>query len=130
VAASGDEDDPPARVRHEFGEAELARLVSLVDETTLRNAQIDPDDTLGADAARDLYFERARLGIADRTDERAAAESSYAYEGVRERYGLVRGRESILPFDLVVQGSFTDLRLGAYPRMREPKITPDAFLYR
>lgn len=130
VARSGDEDDPPVRVRHEFGEAELARLVSLIDETTLRNAQIDSDDTLGSDAARDLYFERARLGVTSEPDRRATAESRYAYEGVRERYGLVRGRESILPIDLVLQGSLTDFRLGAYPKLREPETTPDAYLYR
>ena len=35
-----------------------------------------------------------------------------------------------LPFELVFQGSFDDLQLGAYPRWREPKETPDAFLYR
>jgi hypothetical protein len=49
---------------------------------------------------------------------------------MRERYGLVRGRESVLPFDLVVQGSLQDLSLGAFPRWRPPKETPDAFLYR
>ena len=47
-----------------------------------------------------------------------------------ERYGLVRGRDSILPFDLVLQGSVTNLGLGAFPRWREPELTPDAFLYR
>jgi hypothetical protein len=49
---------------------------------------------------------------------------------MRERYGLVRGRESILPFDLVLQGSFSNLNLGAFPRWRPPKETPDIFLYR
>jgi len=49
---------------------------------------------------------------------------------MRERYGVVRGRESILPFDLVFQGSFSDFQLGAYPRWRPPEETPDAFLYR
>ena len=51
-------------------------------------------------------------------------------DAVRERYGMVRHRESILPFDLVFQGSFSTLSLGAFPRMRKPKETPDAFLYR
>jgi len=31
---------------------------------------------------------------------------------------------------LVLQGSFDDLRLGAFPRWRAPEQTPDAFLYR
>jgi hypothetical protein len=43
---------------------------------------------------------------------------------------MVRGRESVLPFDLVLQGSLGDLTLGAFPRWRYPKQTPDAFLYR
>jgi hypothetical protein len=49
---------------------------------------------------------------------------------MRERYGMVRARDSILPFDLVLQGSFHDLSLGAFPRIRAPKETPDAFLYK
>jgi hypothetical protein len=49
---------------------------------------------------------------------------------MRERYGLVRSREPILPVELVVQGSFDDMSLGAFPRIRMPKRTPDAFLYR
>jgi hypothetical protein len=49
---------------------------------------------------------------------------------MRERYGLVRGRESILPFEIVVQGSLPDVSLGVFPRMRPPRATPDAVLYR
>ena len=48
---------------------------------------------------------------------------------MRERYGLVRKRESILPVELVVQGSLQDMSLGAFPRIRLPRPTPDAFLY-
>ena len=53
-----------------------------------------------------------------------------SYQSVRERYGAVRGRDSILPFDLVFRGSLGDFSLGAFPRWRAPKETPDAFLYR
>jgi hypothetical protein len=130
VGASGDEEDPPEQVRETLSEQRLARLVSQLEETSLRNSLLDPDDLLGADAQRDVYFERARLGLADQIDPRATAESQYRYRGMRERYGLVRGRESILPFDLVLQGSFNDLSLGAFPRIRPPRETPDAFLYR
>jgi hypothetical protein len=42
----------------------------------------------------------------------------------------VRSRESILPFDLVLRGSLADLSLGAFPRFRTPRETPDSFLYR
>ena len=75
-------------------------------------------------------FERMRIGLAEEPDVRASARSSYAYRGLRERYGMVRSRESLLPFDLVFQGSLTDLRFGAFPRFRVPRETPDAFLYR
>jgi hypothetical protein len=130
VPASGDDDDPPTRVRETLSEERLARLVSLLEETSFRNQMLDPGENLGADAQRDAYFERVRLGLADSIDVRAASESRYVYEGLRERYGLVRGRESILPFDLVLQGSLEDLSLGAFPRIRPPRETPDAFLYR
>jgi hypothetical protein len=49
---------------------------------------------------------------------------------MRERYGMVRARESILPFDLVFQGSLSDLSLGVFPRIHAPAETPDSFLYR
>jgi hypothetical protein len=49
---------------------------------------------------------------------------------MRERYGMVRKRESILPVELVLQGSFEDLGLGAYPRLRGVRPTPDAVLFR
>ena len=62
--------------------------------------------------------------------DRVGAISQYVYRGVRERYGMVRHRESILPFDLVFHGSLSTLSLGAFPRLRKPKETPDAFLYR
>ena len=130
VPASGDDDDPPNQVRETLSEERLARLVSLLEETSFRNQMLDSGESLGADAQRDAYFERVRLGLADSIDLRAASESRYVYEGLRERYGLVRGRESILPFDLVLQGSLEDLSLGAFPRIRPPRETPDAFLYR
>ena len=61
---------------------------------------------------------------------RASAESTYAFRGMREKYGLVRSRESILPVEIVLQGSFDDFSLGGFPRFRMPKPTPDAILYR
>jgi hypothetical protein len=62
-------------------------------------------------------------------DSRPHARSDFTYTGMRERYGLVRAREPWLPFDLVVSGSLSDLSLGAFPRWRESKKTPDAALY-
>jgi hypothetical protein len=130
VGPSGDEKRAPTHVRETLSDDRLARLVSQLEETSFRNELLDPDNDVGPDPERDVYFERVRLGLADAIDPRATTESRYTYKGMRERYGLVRGRESILPFDLVLQGSLTDLSLGAFPRIRKPRETPDAFLYR
>jgi hypothetical protein len=130
VAANADEDDPPERLVTTLSEEHLGRLVARLEEASFRNSLVDDDDTLEPNAQRDLVFERARLGLADEVDTRATAEAQYAYRGMRERYGMVRSRPAILPFDIVVQGSMADLSLGAFPRMRPPRETPDAMLYR
>jgi hypothetical protein len=127
---SGRKSAAPAIRRQGVSEERLARVVALLHETAQENYLEDPGDVLGADADRDLFFERARLGVADSPDRRPAAQSTYAFVGLRERYGLVRGRESILPFDIVIQGSLPDLGLGVFPRMRVPRPTPDAVLYK
>lgn len=129
LAPSGDEDDPPERRNVRIGDEQLARLVARLEETTFRNSLLDADDPVVHDAQRDVAFERARLGLADRVDRRPQARAEYTYRGMRERYGVVRGREAWLPFDLVVQGSLADLSLGAFPRWREPKKSPDAALF-
>jgi hypothetical protein len=130
LAESGKASDPPVARRQSVSIERLARLVSLLDETATRNFVVDPGDVLAPDAGRDRFFEQARLGVADAADTRPTAASSYAFIGMRERYGLVRGRESILPFEIVVQGSLPDVSLGVFPRMRPPRATPDAVLYR
>jgi hypothetical protein len=130
VAANADEDDPPERLVTTISEEHLGRLVARLEEASFRNSLVDADDQLEPNAQRDLVFERARLGLADEVDTRATAEAQYAYRGMRERYGMVRSRPAILPFEIVVQGSLADLSLGAFPRMRPPRETPDAMLYR
>ncbi len=129
VAASGRTSDPPVLRRERLSDERLARLVTQLDEAAERIARNDRDQRFEPDARRDLYFERARLGAADAVDTRPQARSSYEYIGLRERYGVVRGRESILPAEIVLQGSFTDFSLGAFPRFRQPKPTPDQILY-
>jgi hypothetical protein len=49
---------------------------------------------------------------------------------MREMYGIVRARESILPVELVLQSGLQDFGFGAFPRIRMPKDTPDQILYR
>jgi hypothetical protein len=104
--------------------------VALLEETAIRNALVDPLNDTAPDARRDHFFERAKLGVADTPDPRTSSTSTFAFVGVREKYGMVRSRESILPVELVLQGSFPDLGLGAFPRLRMPKTTPDALLYK
>jgi hypothetical protein len=130
VGPSGRTSDEPVTRRTRLSEERLARLVAQLDETTEHLARTDRDLGFEPDASRDLYFERARLGTADTIDARPQARSSYEYIGLRERYGVVRGRESILPAEIVLQGSFTDFSFGAFPRLRLPKPTPDQVLYR
>ncbi len=130
VAPDGRDDDPPETLVREISEERLSRLVALLEETATRNALIDPDNDLAPDARRDHFFERAKFGVAETSGMRASASSGYAFVGMREKYGMVRSRESILPFELVVQGSFPDLGLGAFPRLRMPKTTPDAVLFK
>jgi hypothetical protein len=129
VAESGDEDDDPERRRVSVSDEQLARVVARLEETSFRNSLLDDDDPVVPNSRRDVAFERARLGLADQVDRRPEARAVYTYKGMQERYGMVRGREAWLPFDLVVQGSLADLSLGAFPRWREPKKTPDSKLY-
>jgi hypothetical protein len=129
VGASGDEDDPAETRREQVSRERLARLVARLEETSFRNALLDEGDPIQPDAQRDQWFERARLGLADDIDPRATSQASFTYQGMRDRYGLVRRREPLLPFDIVVQGSLTDLSLGAFPRMRAPEPPEDALLY-
>lgn len=107
----------------------LAHFVARLEETSFRNALLDAEDPVIPNAHRDLVFERARLGLAETEDNRPTAHADFVYRSMRERYGVVRRREPILPFDLIVQGSLSDLSLGAFPRLREPDATPDAVLY-
>jgi hypothetical protein len=106
------------------------RLVAVLDDTSRRNYRVDPDADLAPDPRRDLFIERARLGLAEQPDVRATAQSTYVFQSARERFGMVRGRESVLPFDLVVRGDFSSAGIAAFPRWRMPRETPDAFLYR
>jgi hypothetical protein len=130
LAPSGKEDDPPVDRVERVDAEHLSRIVSQLEETSYRNVLEDPLETVGPDPRRDLFFERARIGLAEDLDRRPGAISQYAYRGVRERYGMVRSRDPILPFDLVVHGNIRTLSFGAFPRIRPPKETPDAILYR
>jgi hypothetical protein len=130
VDEHGREREEPVRRRQTLSEERLARIVAILEEASLRDVLVDPDLPAEPDADRDQFFERVRLGLTDEADTRATAQSTYTFQGTRERYGLVRQREPVLPMDLVFQVSGGDLGLGAFPRMRAPRETPDAILYR
>ena len=130
VAEGGSDDEKPASRFLELSPTRLKQLAATLEEAVQRNSLIDADARQEANANRDLFLERAGLGLTEELDGRPAAQSSFVYRSLRERYGAVRGRDSILPFDLVFRGSLGDFTLGAFPRWRPPKETPDAFLYR
>ena len=104
-----------------IGLLEQAYEVSLAEEKKLRPV---------SDPQRDLFFERARLGLLDDTDLRAAAASSFAFLSRSERLNPLRRTQSILPVELVVRGGLEDFGVAAMPRIRMPDETEDAFLYK
>ena len=130
IAEGADDDAPPEKRVRKISKERLKRIASTLEEAVQLNGLIDAESRHSADANRDVYLERAAHGLTDEVDTRAAAQSSFVYRSLRERYGMVRGRESILPFDIVFRGSLGEFSLGAFPRWRNPKETQDAFLYR
>ena len=130
LAEGRDEDAPPVSRLRRISQRRLTQLTAALDEAVRANSLVDAGAGFASDANRETYLERARLGLTDDPELRATAESTFVYESLRERYGMVRGRDSILPFDLVFRGSLGDFTLGAFPRWRPPPETDDAFLYR
>ncbi len=125
----GKKKEAPVTVRQQISAERLAEIVARLEERSLALTLLDRDYEHLPDAQRDLFFERARLGVAEEKAPRHAARSTFAFLGMREKYGLVRGRESILPIELVLQSSASDLSLGAFPRIKEPKKTPDSIFF-
>ena len=130
IADGADKKAPPESRQRRISKERLSQIAATLDDAVRLNSLIDVDARHAHDPRRDVYLERAGLGITEDVDQRPAAESDFVYQSLRERYGLVRGRDSVLPFDLVFRGSLGDFTLGAFPRWRAPRQTPDAFLYR
>ncbi len=125
----GEKKKAPVTARQAISPERLAKIVAQLEEQSLALTLTDRDYEYAPDAQRDLFFERARLGVATENAPRHAARSSFAFLSLREKYGLVRGRESILPVELVLQGSASDLSFGAFPRIKEPKKTRDSIFF-
>lgn len=129
VAEGGGEGDAPSLLRRRISRERLERTVAQLEESALHAWRSDRDLEPEHDADRDAYLERARLGVVDRPELRPEAGADYSYVSARERFGAVRSRESLLPVELVLRGSFSDFSLGAFPRIRLPQDTPDSILY-
>ena len=117
-------------VSHEIPPEHFARFVALLEEASYRRLASDARELPESDLQRDLFFERARLGLLDQPDMRPTATSHAVFESNHEKFGPVRRRTSILPVELVLKGGLEDLGMAAYPRIKSPRQTPDAFLYR
>jgi len=117
-------------VESDLGAQAFARFSSLLEAAYERGLQRDSRARPISDPQRDQFFERARLGLLDEADFRLAAASSFEFLGMNERYGPGKYQESILPVELVVRGGIEDLGIAAIPRIRMPKESEDAFLYK
>jgi hypothetical protein len=106
----------------------FARLVSLLEEEAYERLLADARESPEPDPQRDAFFADARLGLSG-GGARPSAVSESVYLGTREKFGLVKRKDSILPVELVLQGGLEDLGFAAFPRIIAPKDLPDAFLY-
>ncbi len=109
---------------------DFARFVALLEEAAYERLLLDDRESPVPDPQRDLFFERARLGLTDRPDMRSSAASDAVFLGTSEKYGMVRRRESPLPVELVLQGGLEDFSFAAFPRIKLPRGTADAYLYK
>ncbi len=108
----------------------FARFIAALEEVSYRRLVTDEREQPEPDPQRDLFFERARLGLLDDADLRPSARSEAVFLSTNEKYGKIPAAESILPLEIVLQGGLEDFGLAAFPRVRLPGETPDAFLYR
>jgi hypothetical protein len=106
----------------------FARLVSLLEEEAYERLLADARESPEPDPQRDAFFADARLGLSG-GGARPSAVSESVYLGTREKFGLVKRKDSILPVELVLQGGLEDLGFAAFPRIIAPRDLPDAFLY-
>jgi hypothetical protein len=117
-------------VTEDLGTDAFARFIGLLEQAYESSLGQEKSLRPVSDPQRDLFFERARLGLLDDSDLRAAAASSFAFLSTSERLNPLRRNESILPVELVVRGGLEDFGVAAMPRIRTPKESDDAFLYK
>jgi tetratricopeptide (TPR) repeat protein len=73
---------------------DFARFISLLEEAAYERLLVDERESPVPDPQRDLFFERARLGLTDHPDLRPSASSDAVFLGTSEKFGMVRRRES------------------------------------
>ena len=108
---------------------QFAHFVALLEEASYHQLATDAREQPQPDPQRDLFFERARLGLLDTADLRPTARSRAEFLSTQEKHGSVR-RRNILPVELVLRGDLDHLGLAAFPRIRLPREDPDAFLFK
>jgi len=104
-------------------------VVARLEETSFRIRCSIPT-TRSSQRAADLLFDARADRAADDVDERPVAESPLCVPRMRERYGMVRGREALLPIELVVQETSPASSSARSRACARRKTTPDAVLYR
>jgi hypothetical protein len=117
-------------VTREIPPDDFARFIALLEEATYDRLLLDEREQPIPDPQRDLFFERARLGLADRPDVRRSASSEAVFLGTTEKFGSVRQRTSPLPIEVVLQGGLEDFGFAAFPRVKLPRASPDSYLFR
>jgi hypothetical protein len=109
---------------------QFARFVALLQEAQYRHLVTDTREQAEVDPQRDLFFERARLGLLSQPDTRPTASSEAQFLSAREKFGFVRRQEPLIPVELVVSGDLEGFGLAAYPRLIAPRESEDTWLYR
>jgi hypothetical protein len=109
---------------------QFAHFVALLQEVQYRLLVTDERERPQIDPQRDLFFERARLGLLGRPDTRPTAFSDATFLSSREKHGFIRRKEPIIPVELVVRGGLEEFGFAAYPRILAPAESEDVWLYR
>jgi hypothetical protein len=109
---------------------QFARFVALLQEVYYHRLATDPRDRPEVDPQRDLFFERARLGLVENPDARPTAGSAATFLSSREKHGVMQRRTALLPVELVVSGDLESFGLSAFPRILTPPESSDAWLYK
>ena len=106
----------------------FARFVAALESASYRDLLTDERNVPSPDPQRDLFFERARLGLLERPDTRPSARSQSEFLSRKEKHGGLLRSKPVLPIELVLQGGLEDFGFAAFPRVRLPRESPDAFL--